>query len=139
MSIVSLLVDLINWEEVIDIFHVTCLPKHAQACPYQTKIALSPILLLNNVYFLVLNLFSSVSFIIQRKPHVLENSGSHEIGSQPIRLLHLMNLLNRYVHIFHGGRPNWEEVIDIFHIVTWLMPKHTQACPYRTIIALSSI
>ena len=69
-----------NWEEVIDIFHdVTCLPKHARACPYRTEIALSPILLLNNVYFLVLNLFSSVSFIIQRKPHVWEKSGSRDI------------------------------------------------------------
>ena len=58
MSIVFLLVDLINWEEVIDIFHVRCLPKHAQACPYRTKIALSPILLLNNVYFSILNLFN---------------------------------------------------------------------------------
>ncbi len=44
---------------------------------------------------------------------------------------YLMNLFNRYVHIFHGGRPNWEEVIEIFHDVTCL-PKHAQACPYRT-------
>ena len=51
-----------GWEEVIDIFHhVTCLPKHARACPYRTKIALSPILLLNNMYFLILNLFSKTT------------------------------------------------------------------------------
>ena len=68
------------WEEVIDIFQdVTCLPKHAQACPYLTEIALSPIILLNNLYFLILNLFSSVSCIIQRKSHVWERSGSQDI------------------------------------------------------------
>ena len=51
-----------DWEEVIDIFHdVTCLPKHARACPHGTKIALSPILLLNNVYFLILNLISNTT------------------------------------------------------------------------------
>ena len=51
---------------------------------------------------------------------------------------YLMNLLSRYVHIFHGGRPDWEEVIDIFHDVTCL-PKHAQAFSYRTKIALSPI
>ena len=59
------------WEEVIDLFYdVTCLPKHARACPYRTEIALSPILLWNNVYFLNLNQFNSAFCIIKRKPHV---------------------------------------------------------------------
>ena len=51
---------------------------------------------------------------------------------------YLMNFLSRYVHILHGGRPYWEEVIDLFYDVTCL-PKHARACPYRTEIALSPI